>query len=100
MGSPRYRRNQRLKCVCGGYHFPHRRGGGACRHGPRGNYYEALRCGLSVDEAKKLLNPQDLARMFPEEDRRRGELALKLTRDRVIDMPTARAIVDNSERTE
>jgi hypothetical protein len=23
-------RNQRLKCICGGYHFPHRRGGGAC----------------------------------------------------------------------
>jgi hypothetical protein len=32
MGSTRWARNRRLKCECGGYWFPHRRGGGACDH--------------------------------------------------------------------
>lgn len=33
----------RLVCDCGGYHFPHRKGGGACEHSPRVEYYLALR---------------------------------------------------------
>lgn len=55
MGSPRWKRNRRLKCVCGGYWFPHRRTGGACHNGPRSEYYLALRQGLSKPEAEALL---------------------------------------------
>lgn len=45
MGSSRWARNRRLKCGCGGYHFPHRRGGGACFHSPTCNYHRAKRDG-------------------------------------------------------
>lgn len=55
MGSPRWRRNRARKCNCGGYHFPHRRTGGACHHGPRADYYLGLRSGLSKPEAEALL---------------------------------------------
>lgn len=44
-GSPRWRRNQRLKCVCIGYHFPHRRGGGACDHSRTRELHVAIRGG-------------------------------------------------------
>lgn len=43
--SPRWKRNRRLKCECGGYHFPHRRGGGACEHSPTCGIHRALRTG-------------------------------------------------------
>ena len=43
--SVRWRRNQRLKCACSGYHFPHRRGGGACTHSKTGAYHAARRAG-------------------------------------------------------
>lgn len=33
--SPRWRRNRRLKCLCGGYWFPHRIRGGYCYHNPQ-----------------------------------------------------------------
>ena len=34
MGSPRWKRNQRLKCLCNGYWFPHRIKSGTCIHNP------------------------------------------------------------------
>jgi hypothetical protein len=46
MGSPRWRRNRRLKCVCGGYAFPHRRTGGCCFLSPRGMLNDMLRQGV------------------------------------------------------
>jgi hypothetical protein len=55
MGSKRWKRNQRLKCGCGGYHFPHRRGGGACVHSIRADYYVALRGGATRAEAEAQL---------------------------------------------
>lgn len=30
-------------CWCGGYHFPHRRGGGACEHSRTCNVHRAFR---------------------------------------------------------
>lgn len=48
-------KNTRLRCDCGGYPFPHRRGGGACYHSPREAYYQALRNGLPGNEAEELL---------------------------------------------
>lgn len=48
-------RNSRLRCDCGGYHFPHRKGGGACDFGIRRDYYLGLRGGLSKPEAMTLL---------------------------------------------
>jgi len=63
--SRRWRRNQRLKCWCGGYWFPHRRGGGACDQSPRRDYYQALRAGLSQAEAMSLLAVHVLEAMFP-----------------------------------
>lgn len=56
-------RNTRLRCDCGGYHFPHRRTGGACHHGPRSDYYLALRQGVSRPEAEALLWAHQLERM-------------------------------------
>lgn len=58
-------RNTRLRCDCGAYSFPHRRTGGACIHGPRADYYHALRCGLPRDEAEQLLSADQLMRMAP-----------------------------------
>lgn len=58
-------RNTRLRCDCGGYHFPHRRTGGACIHGPRSDFYHALRAGLSLSEAMLELSVAQLERMFP-----------------------------------
>lgn len=49
--SRRWRRNQRLKCICGGYHFPHRRAGGACHTSRTRVYHEAKRRGMDHDEA-------------------------------------------------
>lgn len=53
--SSRRRRNFLQKCECAGYWFPHRRTGGACMHGPRSDYFLALRAGLSKPEAEALL---------------------------------------------
>ena len=58
-------RNTRLACRCGGYHFPHRRGGGACDANPAVDYWRALRCGASKEEAMQLLSVAQLERMFP-----------------------------------
>lgn len=63
--SKRWRRNLALKCQCGGYHFPHRKGSGACVHSPRAAYYVALRCGATVAEAQQELSAEQLERMFP-----------------------------------
>lgn len=52
-------------CWCGGYWFPHRKGGGACHHSPRCDYYLALRAGMSWQEALELLSADQLERMFP-----------------------------------
>ena len=49
--SPRWKRNRKFKCVCGGYHFPHRRGGGACIHSPRAVYHYLIRDGDSHEDA-------------------------------------------------
>lgn len=54
-----------LRCCCTGYHFPHRRGGGACEHSPRADYYRAKRAGLSESEAQALLSAAQLESMFP-----------------------------------
>lgn len=51
----RRQRNTRLRCDCSGYWFPHRRTGGACEHGPRSEFYLALRQGVSESEALALL---------------------------------------------
>ena len=58
-------RHQREKCWCLGYWFPHRRGGGACDHSPRVDYYRALRDGASVEEAMQLLTASDLRKLYP-----------------------------------
>lgn len=58
-------RNTRLKCLCGGYWFPHRKGGGACDHSPRASYYLALRSGAMLSEAMATLSADQLERMFP-----------------------------------
>lgn len=59
-------RATRLKCECGGYHFPHRKGGGACIHSPRSAYYTALRNGASDSEAQAELWCDKLELMIPE----------------------------------
>lgn len=38
-----------------GYWFPHRKGGGACEHSPRVDYYLALRADVPEGEALQLL---------------------------------------------
>lgn len=43
--SRRWKRNQRLKCECGGYHFPHRKGGGACYSSKTRDIHVAIRGG-------------------------------------------------------
>jgi hypothetical protein len=58
-------RNTRLRCDCMGYHFPHRKAGGACEHSPRADYYHALRCGLPREEALLMLSVDQLERMVP-----------------------------------
>jgi hypothetical protein len=58
-------RNTRLRCDCSGYWFPHRKTGGACTHGPRSDFYNALRAGLPVSEAMALLSAVQIERMFP-----------------------------------
>lgn len=60
-----WRKHQEQKCQCGGYHFPHRKGGGACHHGTRADYYAAVRAGLPTAECLALLSAADLERMFP-----------------------------------
>lgn len=58
-------RNTKLRCDCGGYWFPHRRGGGACDFSPRAAYYLAKRNGASEEEARAELTADQLDRMFP-----------------------------------
>jgi hypothetical protein len=58
-------RHQRLKCGCMGYHFPHRKKGGACIYSPRADYYAALNAGRPLSEAMEFLSAADLERMFP-----------------------------------
>lgn len=58
-------RNTRMKGLCGGYWFPHRKGGGACDHSPRASYYIALRSGATLSEAMATLSAEQLERMFP-----------------------------------
>lgn len=58
-------RNTRLRCDCMGYHFPHRRGGGACDSSPRRDYYHALRCGMDKGEALAMLSADQLERWAP-----------------------------------
>lgn len=65
LAASKKRRNCRLKCDCGAYHFPHRKSGGACYHGSRSAYYIALRNGASVEEAMQLLSERDLDLLFP-----------------------------------
>ena len=56
-------RATRERCDCGGYHWPHRKTGGACHHGPRCDYFLALRSGLPKNEAEQLLWADKLERM-------------------------------------
>lgn len=48
----RWLRNKRLRCDCGGYWFPHRRGGGSCDTSPRVWYWRARWQGASETEAQ------------------------------------------------
>lgn len=50
-------------CDCGGYHFPHRWGGGACYHSSRAAFYWAR--SLPLKERMELLSAADLDRLFP-----------------------------------
>ena len=43
---PRKDKRGRLVCTCGGYIFPHRKGGGACEHSYTSVYHRARRDGL------------------------------------------------------
>lgn len=52
-------------CTCGSYHFPHRKGGGACEYGSRADYFLAIRQGMPIEEALELLSIYDLRKMFP-----------------------------------
>jgi hypothetical protein len=56
-------RNTRLRCDCGGYHFPHRKTGGACHAGARADYYLALHAGISKPDAEALLWAHQLDRL-------------------------------------
>lgn len=47
MRSPRWARNYRCKCHCGGYWFPHRKGSGACDHSKTRDYHRAARANAS-----------------------------------------------------
>lgn len=47
--SLRWRRNRRLKCECGGYHFPHRVHSGLCHTSPTRDIHLALRTGSKGD---------------------------------------------------
>ena len=58
-----HHRATRERCDCGGYWFPHRRTGGACCHGPRCDFYLALRAGWPRHEAEQLLSADQLERM-------------------------------------
>ena len=57
----------KLVCGCGGYHFPHRKTGGACMHGPpaRVDYYHALRQGMPENDCMAMLGVGDLRRLYP-----------------------------------
>lgn len=55
------------KCLCGGYHFPHRKGSGACLASAYSDYHLALRQGLSEAEAQQLLSQDALDQHFPPE---------------------------------
>lgn len=63
MARRRLWRNTLHRCDCGGYHFLHRRTGGACIHGPRSDYYHALRQGMPRNEAEALLSVNQLERL-------------------------------------
>lgn len=58
-------RASRERCDCGGYWFPHRRGGGACDASPRADFYRALRDGATREEAMQTLSVAQLEAMFP-----------------------------------
>lgn len=58
-------RASRERCNCAGYWFPHRKTGGACFHGPRSDFYLAVRAGLPVAEAMQLLSVDQLERLYP-----------------------------------
>jgi hypothetical protein len=47
----RQTRNQKLRCDCHGYWFPHRRGGGACEASRTREYHWARRRGESHQDA-------------------------------------------------
>ena len=48
----RWVRNQQLKCDCGGYWFPHRRGGGSCRYSPSAEYWFRIQRGEDPEEVR------------------------------------------------
>lgn len=60
-------RNTRLRCDCGAYHFPHRKGGGACDRATPGkrDYFLMLRQGVSAATAMAELSEADLNRPHP-----------------------------------
>lgn len=55
----------KVKCLCGGYPFPHREGSGACDSSPYRDFHLALRQGLSQPEAQQLLSQDALDQHFP-----------------------------------
>jgi len=48
-------RNRRLKCDCGGYHFPHRKGGGFCYHSKSRGVLMAKRHGSAADVTEAVI---------------------------------------------
>lgn len=64
----KYPRNTLAKCDCGEYSFPHRKGGGACKHNKSSglrDFYQMLRQGVCKEEAMAELSARDLDRLFP-----------------------------------
>ncbi len=57
------------RCNCSGYWFPHRKGGGACDHSPRSDFFRARRAGASVEEIMLLLSVDQMEQMFPLEEK-------------------------------
>lgn len=53
-------------CLCEGYHFPHRKGGGACTHSPYVEYYKARRAGYGHRKAMTFLTAGQLEQWIPD----------------------------------
>ena len=62
---PRRDKRGRAVCDCGAYHFPHRKGSGACESSLYRDQHLALRAGLTELEALAMLSAAALERKYP-----------------------------------